>query len=154
MDRTYQVRFRGLKVIAAIFGVFFLAELTFAQTKTSDLRQLLATQGFSGYTKAKDGAVFTELGHMACGSKPLRVVLYDWTDPHPIGEFPHGAYRIIFIDKDVYLGSYLVDDKPSKIGKDFILFPNRADWGNRFVCEMGELPKKTWLNGDNPELRK
>ena len=154
VGRSQRVRVRDLKFIAAIFGVFLLTAPVSPQTENSDLRRLLAKQGFTGGLRAKEGVTFTELGHMACGSKSLRVVLYDWTDPRRGIQFPHESFRLIFIDKGVYLGSYGVNDRPAKVGRDFIRFPFRAEDGNRFECKAGELPKQAWLDGENPGLFK
>jgi len=151
------VRVRDLKFIAATLGVFFIVEPIFPQTQSSNLRRLLAKQGFCCYIRAKDGVTLTELGHMACGSKSLRAVYYEWQEQHPRGDAVHASYRLIFMDGNVYLGNYEVtgtDGFPSIVGKKLIQFSSQENGENRVGCEAGELPKHAWLGGESRSLFK
>ena len=147
------MRFRDLKFVAATLGMLFLVEPAFPQTQTSALKRLLAKQDFCCWLK--DDVTLTEHGKMLCGSKSLRVIYYDYENMHRFSG--HGARRILFLEGNVYLGSYDVSamaGAPFKVGDNFILFPPQEEAGNKIECQAGELPKNVLLNGDYPTFEK
>lgn len=147
------MRFRDLKFVAATLGMLFLVEPAFPQTQASDLKRLLTKQGFCCWLK--DDVTLTERGKMLCGSKSLRVIYYDHEDMHRFSG--HGARRLLFLEGNIYLGSYdisAIEGPPFKIENNLILFPPQKEGGDRIECQAGELPKNVLLNGDYPEFGK
>jgi hypothetical protein len=117
------------------------------------LKSLLRNQGFTG---ALEGDVtFTFLGDIACGTEKYRVFYFVWTQTRPRGVAMHGQQRLILIGKrERYAGSYLINDRPTKVEHNAIIFPYDAKDGNEIRCEQGVLPEDALLGGGGGTLEK
>lgn len=117
----------------------------------SNLRHRLATQHFSGMLKGD--IRFTSLGTLRCGANNLRMFFYEWYESSPPGLAIHASYRVIVMDGGIYVGSYVVEDRPKNEG-DRLLFPYDSH-GKSIGCgTSGVLPKKVLLNGEVIPLAK
>jgi hypothetical protein len=117
------------------------------------LKSLLRNQGFGG---ALEGDVsFTYLGEFACGMEEYRVFYFVWTQTRPRGVAMHGQQRLILIgNKEQYAGSYMINDPPTKVEHNAIIFPYPAKDGNEIRCEEGALPEDALLGGGGGNLEK
>ena len=140
---------RFLRMGVVLIGTFCLAAQCGAASP--NLKQQLASQQFSG---TLDGNVkFTSLGAVHCGAENLHVIFYEWNESPPPGEAVHASYRIIVMDGERYLGSYVVQDKP-KLQDGVLRFPYSAD-GDSIGCgREGVLPGKVLLDGEIVPLAK
>jgi hypothetical protein len=120
---------------------------------TTDLKRLLTEQGFSGSLTSE--ARFTEIGDLACNTRKLRLIYYEWEESNPPGNAIHAQYRILFIgDKSKYIGSYIVEDRPTTILSDALVFGYEGKLGNKIQCNAQGLPKTVLLNGESSNLFK
>jgi hypothetical protein len=86
-----------------------------------NLKHLLAKQGFSGLLTGD--IRLSELGNLACNGKTYRVVYYEWYESHPRGEAIHASFRLLLLDGGTrYVGSYIVEDRPTKVTPISIVF--------------------------------
>jgi hypothetical protein len=117
------------------------------------LKSLLHNQGFSG---ALAGDVtFNYLGKFVCGAEEFRVFYFVWTQTRPRGVAMHGQQRLILVgDKERYAGSYMINDRPTKVEQDTIIFPYDAKDGNEIRCKEGVLPEDAELGGGGGDLEK
>lgn len=132
-----------------VFGFCYLP--TPGSASSPKLKKQLAAQNFSGVL---EGDVrFIPLGTVNCGTKPFHVIFYEWYEPSPAGKAVHASYRIILMDGDIYVGSYVVEDKPTIQG-NLIRFPY-SDNGNSIGCEANSAaPQKVLLGGEFVLLEK
>lgn len=118
---------------------------------TAKLKNILAGQSFSGVLEGN--VIFTTMGQFTCGSNSLQVVFYEWEESMPPGKAVHSSYRVILMHGATYLGSYVVEDKPSIQGNE-LMFPYTEN-GNSIMCGTeGRLPKKVLLDGEIVSLVK
>jgi hypothetical protein len=123
------------------------------QSKQLPLRTLLKRQGFTG--TFQPDVEFTPLGRLQCQSKTLRVIYYVWTDAHPISRLAiHAQQRLILIDGNRYVGSYVLDDRPIAVRDNKILFGPMKYSGDEISCGVDGLPKTVVVNGHLLELDK
>lgn len=140
---------RSLRKGLFLIGIFSVT--LFAQTPSANLKQELAAQHFSGLLKGD--VHFTTLGTLPCGNKRLRVIFYEWYESNHPGEAIHASLRVILMDRTTYIGSYVVEDKPT-IQRNELHFPYQA-YGNSIRCSKdSEPPQKAWLNGEIIPLSK
>jgi len=142
-------------LFALLFGLTALGGVAAEKSPISvqHLKSLLRNQGFSG---ALEGDVtFTYLGEFGCGTEEFRVFHFVWTQTRPHGVAMHGQQRLILIgNKERYAGSYVINDRPTKVESNAIKFTYDAKNGNEIRCEEGSLPEAAWLDGDNDPLEK
>ena len=120
---------------------------------TSDLKRMLAEQGFTGELKGK--VRFSSLGRLTCNARKLQVLYYEWEESNPPGNAIHSQYRILFLgNESKYVGSYAVDDRPIAVGPDALLFHYEKDRGNKVQCNAHGLPNEVLLNGEPHALFK
>jgi hypothetical protein len=131
--------------------LLFLRIAAFTQsTDRGALKRLLAKQGFSGELNGK--VRMTQLGTMECGHAEYAVIYYEWEESNPPGAAIHATQRVLFLEGDGYVGSYSVDDRPSKITPASILFDYPQALGNVIACNRTQLPKAVLLNGESHVL--
>ena len=114
---------------------------------SASLKQSLSRQRFSG--ELAGNVHVTRLGSLVCSGKNLQVLYYEWEESHPPGAAIHAQYRILFMDAGShYLGSYVVEDRPTKVGPTSIRFgyPERLE--NSIGCNKQGLPSRVLLNGE------
>ncbi len=117
------------------------------------LKSLLRNQGFSGALLGD--VTFTYLGVFECGTEEYRVFYFVWTQTRPRGVSMHGQQRLILIgNKERYAGSYMINDRPTKVEHNTILFPYPERDGNEIHCEEGILPLEAALGGGGGNLEK
>ena len=118
---------------------------------SAKLKKELASQHFSGVL---EGDVrFKTLGALSCGTNSLRVVFYEWHESSSPGKAVHSSYRVILMHGATYIGSYVVEDKPSIQG-DELRFLYGAN-GNSVRCGIdGAPPKRVLLDGAIVSLAK
>jgi hypothetical protein len=122
-----------------------------SHASSADIKKELAAQKFSGVLNGD--VKFTTLGELHCGANPLQVVFYEWYESSPPGKAVHSSYRVVLMHGTTYVGSYVVEDKPSIQG-DEIQFPYTSD-GNSIKCTSdGAPPKKVLLDGEVIPLAK
>jgi hypothetical protein len=142
-----RIGFRGRLVVALLI----IQAVTCAAQKLSDkaLKSLLREQGFTGELTGKIS--FIRLGKIGCGAQDLHTFYYSWLESNSPGLAIHQSQRIIFVEKGRYLGSYIVEDRPSNISTDALRFNYPEKLGNEIKCDQEGLPKSLVLNGE-PEI--
>jgi len=142
-------------LLALLFGLIPLGGVAAEKPPISvqHLKSLLHNQGFSGALVGD--VVFTYLGEFPCGAEEYRVFYFVWTQTRPRGVARHGQQRLILIgNKERYAGSYMINDRPTEVGQNAILFPYDAKDGNEIRCDQGVLPKEAFLGGGGGDLEK
>jgi hypothetical protein len=117
-----------------------------AQNDHHDVKKQLSQQGFSGLLKGK--VHINELGSLQCGMQSYRVFFWEWEESNTHGNAVHAANRVIFFDRDRFIGCYSVEDRPIMPIKESVLFSYPEEWGNRIACTDIGPGKRIVLNGE------
>jgi hypothetical protein len=144
--RKMTMQFDSWGGVIAILLIIQVATCPAQTTSDKALKGLLQEQGFTGQLTGE--ITFTHLGGIGCSGKHLQVYYYEWEESNPPGRAIHQSKRIIFVDKKRYLGSYIVEDRPTKIGSDSLRFDYTENLGNEFKCDRDGLPNSVLLNGE------
>ena len=91
---------------------------------------------------------------MKCNSEELQVFYYTWEETNPPGQAIHFNARLIFIEKQDYLGHYMVSARPVLVKPDLLRFPVSAEDGNALRCDQDGLPKSFYLDGGDRVLER
>ena len=119
---------------------------------TKSLRQILSKQGFSGLLQGK--VTFTLLGNLKCNSAALQVYYYTWEETNPPGRAIHYSQRLIFTERQNYIGQYVISDRPVLVKPDLLRFPVSRGDGNTLRCDRDGLPKSLYLDGGDRVLER
>jgi hypothetical protein len=114
---------------------------------TEAIRKTLATQGFTG---ALDGKIaIKKLGVIAVGPTAYQIFSYIWEESCPPGAAIHASQRIVVMaGTGRYIGSYSVEDPPTRLVRNAILFGYSESLGNRIRFDRNGPPTKIHLNGE------
>jgi hypothetical protein len=114
------------------------------------LRDILSKQGFTGTLQGK--VTFALLGKMECGSAMLHVYYYTWEETDLPGRAIHFSQRLIFLENRIYLGHYVISDRPVLVNPNTLRFPVSQEDGNSLKCDRDGLPKSLYLDGGDRVL--
>jgi hypothetical protein len=132
---------------------FAIGSITAQEPSEHSLKGLLLKQGFSG--QLEGNIQFKKLGWMDCNARKLQSIYYRWEESNPPGLAIHINQRVVFMDQDgKYLGSYVVDDIPTKTAADTLSFKYLPKLGNVIRCNRDGLPASILLNGESRTLAK
>jgi hypothetical protein len=132
--------------VRVLLAILLLSVTSIAQRlDTKSLRNILSKQGFSGELHGK--VTFSRLGTMKCNAEELRVFYYTWEETNPPGHAIHFSQRLIFVEKQTYLGQYVISDRPVLVKPDLLRFPVSEEDGNTLRCDEDGLPKSLYLDG-------
>jgi hypothetical protein len=132
--------------------VLLLVTSTAQKLDTKSLRDILSKQGFSGELQGK--VTFSRLGTIKCNAGELQVFYYTWEETNPPGRAIHFSQRLIFIEKQNYIGQYVISDRPVLVKPDFLRFPVSEENGNVLRCDQEGLPKSLYLDGGDRILER
>jgi len=132
-----------VRVLSAL--VLLSITSTAQRLDTKSLRDILARQGFSGELRGK--VTFSRLGTFKCNAEKLQVFYYTWEETNPPGRAIHFSQRLIFIEKQNYIGHYVISDRPLLVEPDLLRFPVSREDGNALRCDKDGLPKSLYLDG-------
>jgi len=137
-----------------IMFVLFAAFCTSAYCSGSKtIKSALANQGFSGVLTGK--IEINELGVIAIGNTQYHIFYYSSEGSKHPGEAIHASYRIILMTgNNMYLGSYIVEDQPTRLTHNSILFGYTEDLGNTIDFDKNGPPKQVLLDGYLLDLAK
>lgn len=63
-------------------------------------------------------------------------------------ETMHGHHRVIILKENCdYVGSYILDNGPSRTSGADVIFNVPKDWGNVIHFKNGRPPKEVWIDG-------
>ncbi|HEV2272932.1 MAG TPA: hypothetical protein VGR96_02135 [Acidobacteriaceae bacterium] len=134
------------------FGCVLLAIVLLSGTSTAQrldtktLRDILSKQGFSGELHGR--VTFSRLGTIKCNTEELQVFYYTWEETNPPGRAVQFSRRLIFIEKQNYIGQYVISDRPVLVKPDLLRFPVSEADGNALRCDQEGLPKSAYLDGE------
>ena len=87
---------------------------------------------------------------MKCNAEELQVFYYTWEETNPPGRAIHFSQRLIFIEKEDYIGQYVISNRPVLTKRDLLRFPD----GNALRCDQDGLPKSLSLDGGDTILER
>jgi hypothetical protein len=138
-------------LVRVLLAMVLLSVTSTAQRlDTKSLRDILSKQGFSGELHGK--VTFSRLGTLKCNAEGLQVFYYTWEETNPPGRAIHFSQRLIFIEKQKYLGHYVISDRPILVKPDLLRFPFSEEDGSVLRCDQDGLPKTIYLDGGDRVL--
>ena len=133
-------------LVRVLLAVVLLSVTSTAQRiEPKSLRDILAKQGFSGELQGK--ITLSLLGTIKCNDEGLQVFYYTWEETNPPGRAIHFSQRLIFIEKQNYIGHYVISDRPILVKPDLLRFLVSKEDGNVLRCDQDGLPKSLYLDG-------
>lgn len=111
------------------------------------ISEILTAGGFSGILD--DASSIQKVGSIESGEKKFDIYYY-------AREFSNQrlTQRLLVVEGGKYLGMYALNDKPTKIEGDKVLFPYAEEDGNNISIVDGKVPAEAFLDGELFELFK
>ena len=110
-------------------------------------REMFSLLRSEGFTNALDTCVdFRPFGEIEVGNTRLKLFIYMHNPEHPGWKGTHFKELLIFSPAH-FLGGYHLDQLPTGIKGNRVVFPGSEAEGNAIVFDSEALPKKIYLGG-------